>query len=289
MSEEQGYIKLYRSLLDWEWYADINTKCLFIHLLLICNHKDNIWKGKEIKRGQTFSSISHLAKSTGLSEMMVRTSLKKLKKSKNVTCDITSEGSLITICNYNTYQSSDLPSNKPINKRVTSEQQANNKRVTTNNNDKNDKNENNEEDRENKFSLVDKSTDISQSKKFQRPTIEEILEYANQNEKFRDIPITQINQFYYFYESKGWKVGKETMKNWRIALAGWCERYRSSSQYISQHQSQIPSQSQSQSLWDDKPTDTPEQREINAKVRAEKESLERRRQAYELRKQLSNN
>ena len=28
-----GYIKLYRSLLNWEWYDDINTKTVFLHLL----------------------------------------------------------------------------------------------------------------------------------------------------------------------------------------------------------------------------------------------------------------
>ena len=26
---KNGYIKLYRSLLDWEWYDDTVTKCLF--------------------------------------------------------------------------------------------------------------------------------------------------------------------------------------------------------------------------------------------------------------------
>ena len=34
---KNGYIKLYRSLLDWEWYDDTVTKCLFLHLLLTVN------------------------------------------------------------------------------------------------------------------------------------------------------------------------------------------------------------------------------------------------------------
>lgn len=41
---KNGYIKLYRSLLDWEWYDDTVTKCLFLHLLLTVNAYDEDWK-----------------------------------------------------------------------------------------------------------------------------------------------------------------------------------------------------------------------------------------------------
>ena len=46
---KNGYIKLYRSLLDWEWYDDTVTKCLFLHLLLTVNAYDEDWKGIVIK------------------------------------------------------------------------------------------------------------------------------------------------------------------------------------------------------------------------------------------------
>ena len=32
------------------------------------------------------------------------------------------------------------------------------------------------------------------------------------------------NRFYNFYESKGWKVGKEKMKDWKAAIRGWLSR-----------------------------------------------------------------
>lgn len=39
-----GHIKLFRKFLDWGWYQDINTKVLFIHMLLKANWKDgNSW------------------------------------------------------------------------------------------------------------------------------------------------------------------------------------------------------------------------------------------------------
>ena len=43
--EEQGFIALYRKMLDWDWYTDTNTKSLFIHLLLKANHKDVNYQG----------------------------------------------------------------------------------------------------------------------------------------------------------------------------------------------------------------------------------------------------
>ena len=58
---KNGYIKLYRSLLDWEWYDDTVTKCLFLHLLLTVNAYDEDWKGIVIKRGSRVSSYTKLS------------------------------------------------------------------------------------------------------------------------------------------------------------------------------------------------------------------------------------
>ena len=54
---------------------------------------------------------------------------------------------------------------------------------------------------------------------FQKPTIEEIRQYCT--EKGLDI---DAEQFFNFYESKGWLVGKSPMKNWRAAVATWAGR-----------------------------------------------------------------
>lgn len=35
---------------------------------------------------------------------------------------------------------------------------------------------------------------------------------------------TEAAKFVSFYESKGWKVGKTTMVNWKSAVAGWVLR-----------------------------------------------------------------
>jgi len=118
----------------------------------MANHKDNKWRGKLIKRGDRVTSYANLASETTLSIMQVRTALDKLKSTHEITSQSTSEYTVISICNYETYQAD----NTPDNKRVTNEQQTNNKRVTTNKNDKNVKNENN--DKEDKIILSEPSS-----------------------------------------------------------------------------------------------------------------------------------
>ena len=57
------------------------------------------------------------------------------------------------------------------------------------------------------------------SSRFQKPTIEEIREYCLEEGYNVD-----AEQFFNFYESKGWLVGKSPMKNWRAAVCTWNKR-----------------------------------------------------------------
>lgn len=111
-----GWIKIHRKMLDWEWYDDINTKVLFIHLLLTANHKEQKWRGQTILRGQRLTSLQHLAEETELSVQQTRTSLNKLKSTNEITIKSTNKNTLITIEKYNDYQDKDFENNKQINK-----------------------------------------------------------------------------------------------------------------------------------------------------------------------------
>tara|TARA_R110001632_G_C11260518_1_gene409834 strand:- start:129 stop:782 length:654 start_codon:yes stop_codon:yes gene_type:complete len=131
-----GWVKLHRQLLDWEWYSDVNTTRVFLHLLLVANHKDNNWRGIEIKRGQRLTSISSLASETSLSIKNIRTSIKRLKTTNEVASYSTAQHTVFTMVNYDLYQ--DEASE------VANKGQAKGKQRATNNNDKNEKNENKE-------------------------------------------------------------------------------------------------------------------------------------------------
>ena len=127
-----GWIKLHRKLTEWEWYSDVNTSRVFLHLLLVANHKDNQWRGIPIKRGQRLTSLSKLADETSLSVKNIRTAIKRLKSTNELASHSTAQHTVFTIINYDLYQSEASE--------TANEGQANGKQVATNKNDKNEDN-----------------------------------------------------------------------------------------------------------------------------------------------------
>ena len=185
MTNQQGWIKLHRQILEWEWYSDNNCFRLFLHLLLKANHKEKRFKGIELKVGSIVTSRDLLAKETGLSSQQIRTALTKLISTNEITCVTSSQGTIIQIVSYEKYQ---IATNE-----ITNEQPTNNQRITTNKNDKNEK-------------------------KFIPPTFNDVLEYCMQN----NLDVDGI-KFINFYESKGWMVGKNKMKDWKAAIRNWAK------------------------------------------------------------------
>ena len=60
---------------------------------------------------------------------------------------------------------------------------------------------------------------------FQKPTIEEIRQYCQESRLDVD-----AEQFFNFYESKGWVIGKSPMKSWRAAVCTWSRRQKETPQ-----------------------------------------------------------
>jgi len=61
------------------------------------------------------------------------------------------------------------------------------------------------------------NTNITYSNK--KPSIEEIKDYCLERNNGID-----AEQFYHFYESKDWKIGKEKMKSWKSCIITWEKR-----------------------------------------------------------------
>ena len=199
MANNTGWIKIHRTMLDWEWYDDINTKVLFIHCLLLANHKAKEWHGITIERGTFITSYHTLAEETGLSYQQVRTSLNKLKVTHELTFKPTNKYSVISICNYDTYQVLD---ELKQHSKSQSNTQSDNSQVTTTKNVKNVRN---------------KETSIVPPKnKFIKPTKAELDAYC---EKMKYDVNTE--KWLAHYNSNGWKVGKNPMKSWQSALTTW--------------------------------------------------------------------
>ena len=131
-----GWIKLHRKFLDWEWFNKSEAVHLFLYMLLKANHKDGKWQGMDVKRGQFISSLANISNATGLSIQVIRTNLKRLEKTNEISIKSTSQFTIVTICKYECYQEESEQVNKPS----TNEQQTTNKQLTTNKNKKNNEN-----------------------------------------------------------------------------------------------------------------------------------------------------
>jgi len=184
----EGWIKLHKKFLDWEWYDDHKTCRLFIHLLLKANYEDNEWRGILIKRGERATSLRNLAKETGLTLKQIRLSLDKLRGAQQTAQRTAHKGaqsfSIITICNYEEYQQ--VGAHEGAQRRA--QRRAPIKEV------KNKEKEN-------------------IKRKFTPPTIAELDEYITEKGYAID-----AEYFWHYYEARGWKLKNGPMKSWKSAL-----------------------------------------------------------------------
>ena len=122
-----GYIKIHRKLTDWGWYSVPCVKDVFIHLLITANYQPSEYRGVTIERGQAVFGLDSLSKTLGYSIQQIRTALKKLIKTGEISVTTNHHYSIATIKNYNQYQDEQQTDNKQI----TNKQQTNNKQITT--------------------------------------------------------------------------------------------------------------------------------------------------------------
>lgn len=115
-----GFIKLPRSLLDWRWYGDLNTRSLFIHMLMTAAWEDTPHMNLMLKRGQCCTTVKELATINQQTIQQTRTALNHLVSTNEITIEPTPQFSIITLLNYDRYQQT----NKPSNKQITNEQQT---------------------------------------------------------------------------------------------------------------------------------------------------------------------
>lgn len=103
---DDGFIRLHRSMLKWEWFTDVNTCALFVYLLLSANWQDTRYKGKTIKRGQLLVTVSQLGETLNMTPKQIRIAFEHLKKTGELKCTSWARnGTLVTVEKYDFYQS----------------------------------------------------------------------------------------------------------------------------------------------------------------------------------------
>ena len=208
-----GFIALHRKMLDWEWYTDANVMRVFLHCLLKANYDTRNWRGITIERGQFITSITTLASELELSAMQIRIALDKLQRTSEITISTTNKYSVISVCNYESYQDINNPEQHATQH---AKGQANNKQTTSK-----QQQHNNNNNITNKQYITKSTTDVvpkdePSKKRFVKPTIEEIQAYCT--ERGNGI---SAERFFAYYEANGWRVGRNPMKDWRAAVRTW--------------------------------------------------------------------
>ncbi len=167
--------------MEWRWYQDANTFRIFVHMIMKANIRDHDFEGITIHRGELATSLPSLSNDLKISIQSCRTALNHLKSTGEVTCRKYPHYQVITIVNYELYQSS-------LTGRSTGGQQSTNRQLTGDQHQsKNGKNVR----RERKKNI------------FSAPTVDQVLAFA----KSEQLPMTQkdAEQFVWFNESRGWK------------------------------------------------------------------------------------
>lgn len=203
-----GWIALHRSLLDhWLWKdKPFSNGQAWIDLILLANHKDvkEYVNGslKTFKKGTVNRSIESISHRWGWNRKKTRKFLNALEVDGMVSVNVTTHGTTISLINYDIYQTVGKTNGTAIDQTEGQQRENNVPQTTMNNNDNNDNNI-----REGK------------SRAFTAPSIEEISIYCRERNNGVD-PQT----FYDFYQSKGWMVGKNKMKDWKAAVRTWEKR-----------------------------------------------------------------
>lgn len=138
-----GWIKVHRSITDWEWFKDPKTRLVFEYLLYTANHAPARWRGIEIAPGQTVTSVKKLAEANGISEQNVKTAIKNLKSTGEITSKSTNKYTVITIEKWAPYQLDEGELTSKLTSKLTNNQQTTNKQLTTNKKEKKEKNKKN--------------------------------------------------------------------------------------------------------------------------------------------------
>ncbi len=187
------YIKINRKILDWEWYKNINTKVLFLHMLLKANWKEGKFEGKIIKRGSFVSSLPVLSDETTLTVREIRTAISHLKTTGELTVKTCNKYSIFTVVNYDLYQSSDRQNDS----QVTDKRHSNDILTTAI-----------EEKKEGKK---------GRSNTFIPPTLEEVKAYCLERKNSVD-----PEQFFEYYHIANWvDRDKKPVKNWKQKVISW--------------------------------------------------------------------
>ena len=248
-----GFIKIYRDILDWEWWSDIKTYRVFTYMLLKANWTDGKFKGIDVPKGSFVTSLDKLAYETSLSVNEVRTAIKHLIKTDEITSESHGKFTIFTVKNYCQYQDDNKQNPDKAqteNKQNIDKEQENIKQITNKTQEDNKQNpdkaqtenkQNIDKEQENIKQITNKTQednkqnpDKAQTDNRQITTIEEYKKYNNKKNNITmciadaDALFDRVWILYPLKKGKG-RVSDAAKK--RIAAIGYDEMARAIERY----------------------------------------------------------
>ena len=226
--ENKGFIMIDRSILEDDMYFSekFTRMQAYIDLCLLAAFKSRSFyiRGNkvELQPMQVAKSVRDLADRWQWSVNKVRGYLYELEKGGYIDTQKTSVNQIITIKKYIVVNTqNDTQINTQINTQTDTQNDTQTDTPIIKNNNVN--NENKEIVIESVVVSNEQQTLPTPTKEkkrrssvFVKPTLEECIAYANEKGFNWD-----ASRFYNYYESNGWRVGRNPMKNWKAAMSSW--------------------------------------------------------------------
>ena len=209
-----GWIKLHRSLVDWEWYSDSNTFRVFMHLLLCANYEDKQWQGKTIERGQIVIGVEKFGLEVNLRKQQTRRALDNLQSTGEITLKPTNKYTIVTIEKYDFFQKRDDDATHKTTHKEHSGQHSNNTQADTQTTTT--------KEVKNKEVLGETGAPAKKStrKQFIPPTQEQVRDYMIEI-NFTEQADFESRRFVNYHAQSDWRLKNGKMANWKAAVRTW--------------------------------------------------------------------
>lgn len=204
MTDNGGWIKFYRSTFDNPVVMK-DPESFVIWLWLLSNavfkNTDVLFDMRRItlKPGEIFTNLTEISDALKIDRNKVNRTLKMFESETQIEQRIGRSGRVISICNWVRYQQSETQSETQVKRdRNASETQTNS------------------------YNYIKKEKNVRMGERadapaeFSPPSLDEVRAYCYERHL-----ATNPERFYYYYQSKGWKVGSDPMTDWQAGLEAW--------------------------------------------------------------------
>ena len=210
-----GFILIDRKIQDWKWWHNGTGRSMWLYLLIEANWKEGyLSDGTCVPRGSLARSLRRMADESGYSVNTVRYWLKKFTEEGAISVSTTHGYTVINILKYGDYQ--DLKSYHGTPTDTLTDTPTDTEREYFDTPADTVTDTLTDTDRTQKTHKTQKTHTSNTGTRMPRPSIEEVQEYITLNNY-----AVNAERFIDYYESNGWKVGRNPMKDWKACVRTW--------------------------------------------------------------------